>query len=312
MRKQALGKALLTLALGLGLAAPLSAQVQAPSLFTQTGPPRDSLLDSDSFASWLDSAVIRSQGRMSFDDAGGDHRPTRAEYVQPRGGLPFSPGPPLPERNVDYQELTTYGEVVVIPSLSTFLITPIRFVNADVNQDVWGLGDISLGFKWAFVSSSDLLATFQLRATIPTAVHSALGTDHVSLEPALLFNYHLTDYLTLEGEGKFWAPIGGTDFAGNIVQYGVALSYGQRSPSDIWLVPVIEAIGWSVLDGKQLVPEPGPFLVENAGGTTIVNVYGGLRLGLGNNASIYAGYGRALTGPAWYKDIWRIELRFYF
>ena len=39
---------------------------------------------------------------------------------------------------------------------------------------------------------------------------------------------------------------------------------------------------------------------------------GGVRVGLGERVGVYGGYGRALTGDTWYKDIWRLELRWHF
>ena len=48
------------------------------------------------------------------------------------------------------------------------------------------------------------------RPTIPTASSPALGTDHVSVEPAILANWRITNFLTLEGDFRYWVPIGGT------------------------------------------------------------------------------------------------------
>ena len=137
-----------------------------------------------------------------------------------------------------------------------------------------------------------------------------LGNDHVSLEPALLLYRRLGDRLRLEGELRYWIPIGGTDFAGDIVRYGIGFSYGERPADDLWLTPVVEVVGWTVLDGAQSVAPPLPPVVQDAAGDTIVNIKLGARLGLGNVADLYTGYGRALTGDVWYKDIWRTELRF--
>jgi hypothetical protein len=189
--------------------------------------------------------------------------------------------------------------------------TPLRFVDADVNKDPWGLGAIDLGIKWAFLNTGGLVTTFQLRATLPTASNSALGTEHVSVEPAILGNLHIIDKLNLEGELRYWVPIGGTDFAGNILRYGLGVSYKLPLSDSISLTPVLEGIGWSVLGGKELVVN-GPDVNVRSAETTIVNAYGGLRLGFGSSASVYAGYGRALTGTAWYRDIFRLEVRFIF
>src|SRR5437870_13905027 len=77
------------------------------------GPERDSLQDADTFVSFIDSALPRSQGRLYFDDITRLRRPTRAGY--------FFPNLPLPETSIDYTQLTTYGEVAIIPSISAFL-----------------------------------------------------------------------------------------------------------------------------------------------------------------------------------------------
>jgi hypothetical protein len=282
---------------------------------SQFNPPSttSALETADTIVSFIDNAIVRSQVRIYFDDALSDHRPTRGEYIQAMGGLPNGHGPPLPEINLDYQELVTYGEVAILPTLSTFMATPLRWVNPEVNANHWGVGDLTLGLKWAFISTQSLVTTFQLKAYVPTGSASqGLGTGHVSLEPALLLNYGFLGCLNLEGEARFWAPIGGSDFAGDIFRYGLGLSYGQHPSSGMWVAPVIEAVGWTMLSGKELVPEGGDFLVQNAAGNTIINAYAGLRLGLGPSASVYAGYGRCLTGNAWYRDIWRLEFRFFF
>jgi len=49
--------------------------------------------------------------------------------------------------------------------------------------------------------------------------------------------------------------------------------------------------------------------VVDADGDTVVNVKAGVRVDLGEMGSLYAGYGRALTGEVLYKDVVRVELR---
>jgi hypothetical protein len=76
---------------------------------------------------------------------------------------------------------------------------------------------------------------------------------------------------------------------------------------------VVELVGWTVLSGKELVPPaPPPLAIKDASGDTILNAKFGVRLGLGDWGDMYAGYGRALTGDTWYKDIWRVEFRLFF
>jgi hypothetical protein len=75
---------------------------------------------------------------------------------------------------------------------------------------------------------------------------------------------------------------------------------------------VIELVGWTVLGGKESVFPPSPPEIVNAAGDTIINAKFGIRVGLGSKCDLYTGYGRALTGEVWYKDIWRTELRLAF
>ena len=62
----------------------------------------------------------------------------------------------------------------------------------------------------------------------------------------------------------------------------------------------------------RISSSPEPRFVADACGDTIVNAKFGVRMGLGNLFDIYTGYGRALTGEVWYKDVWRTELRIGF
>ena len=114
----------------------------------------------------------------------------------------------------------------------------------------------------------------------------------------------------MDGELRYWIPIGGTDFAGDIIRYGAAIHYDIFRNGDFWVKPVAEVVCWTVLDGKQNVLSPfGVRTVEDAAGDTIVNVKAGLRVGLGEHLDVYGGYGRPVTGDRWYENIMRLELR---
>jgi hypothetical protein len=267
----------------------------------------------DSSVGYIDSAIPGNRLRLRFDAAFDDRTPTRAEFFYARGG-PGNPGPPRPEARVDFQEFTTYLEVAVRPRFSVFVEAPVRLLQEEVNGDHGGFGDLNAGFKWAFVDTPQRVVSFQLRTYAPTGdAHLGLGTAHVSLEPALLFLERAGDRLRLEGELRYWAPVGGTDFVGDIIRYGIGVSYGQRPANGFWISPVIELVGWTVLDGKGLqVPVPGVALTDPAAGDTIVNAKFGIRAGQGERGDVYVGYGRALTGDTWYKDIVRVELRLNF
>ncbi len=285
---------------------------------TTPAPAAESSTDSgpavvESSVGYIDSAIPASQFRLRFDAAYDNRRPTRAEFFYPKGGA-TGRGLPVPESNVDYQELTSYLEWAFTPRFSSFVESPYRFINPEINRNANGFGDLNAGFKYAFVSREDLVASVQLRTYAPTGDGSrGLGTDHVSLEPGLLVFQRVSEQLHIESELRYWIPIGGTDFAGDIIRYGIGVSYGEHRANNWWLTPVAEVVGWTVLNGKEsLRSAAGTAIVEDATGQTIVNVKLGLRLGFGNRASIYTGYGRALTGDTWYKDIYRLEFRLLF
>jgi hypothetical protein len=135
-----------------------------------------------------------------------------------------------------------------------------------------------------------------------------LGTGHVSIEPGLLY-FQRFDRVRFEGEVKHWAAIGGTDFAGNLVQYGAGLGYDvyRNSRANSRFTPIMEWVGWTVLDGGKL-DTTAPGFIGDADGDTIVNFKIGARYVSGYD-SLYAGWGHAVTGDVWYQDIMRFEYR---
>src|SRR5207253_7518111 len=120
------------------------------------------------------------------------------------------------------------------------------------------------------------------------------------------------DNIILEGDFRYWVPLGGTDFAGEVLRYGVGLSLGQKSQR-FWFKPVAEAVGWSILGGKtMIVTAPDAFSIESASGQTIINGYLGVRFGMGGAFDCYAGYGRCFTGNTWARDMVRVEFRWFY
>jgi hypothetical protein len=267
----------------------------------------------DSSVGYIDPAIPGDVFRFRFDANYDDRRPTRAEFVYPRGG-PAGPGLPEPESRIDYQEISAYLETVVTDRLSAFVDVPVRFINPTINPDHAGLSDVDAGFKYAFLYDETRVATFQFRTYAPTGdSRRGLGTDHVTVEPALLYYDRLTERLGLEGELRLWTPVGGTDFAGDIVRYGLGLHYDLFRTSHCTVTPAAEFVGWTVLDGKETVlPATGPAFVHDANGETIVNAKLGVFFKFGDRADVYAGYGRALTGDAWYEDTLRVQFRLFY
>ncbi len=276
---------------------------------------------------YLDNPMPFTHFRLRFDSAYRDTRPDRAEFFYGKCGCfrtanppdPHAPGPPLPETSVDYQDISAYMEWAPRDRFSVFVEMPYRFLNPEQNANVNGIADINAGFKVALLRDNCRVLTFQGRVYIPTGdADRGLGTDHVSLEPSLIFGQSLTERLQFFAEVSDWIPVGGTDFAGNVLRYGAGMSYTVLDNGRISVSPVAEFLGWSVLGGKELVFPPG--VVADAAGDTIMNAKLGVRIGFGGarsfgmfgNSDLYVGYGRALTGETWYRDILRVEYRLRF
>ena len=264
----------------------------------------------DTYVSFIDSAVPRNLFALRFESAFDNRQPMRAEYLFPKGGVPGGIGFPFPETRVDSQELTSIAEYSPTSWFSVFIEAPYRWINPEVNANQSGAGDVRYGMKICTWSSDKLIATVLLRLYQPTAAAAPLGTGHWSIEPGLLAAYKISDTWHLEGELRYWTALGGSDFAGDMVRYGLGITWGQRKPAGFWWAPVGECIGWTVLGGKTMIAStPDTFIVQDAHGQTIVNAYLGLRFGYGKNLDFYTGYGRSLTGDAWQRDIYRVEVR---
>jgi hypothetical protein len=191
---------------------------------------------------------------------------------------------------------------------------PVRLINPELNADHTGLADLDAGFKFAFIQSEDRVATFQFRTYAPTGdSHRGLGTNHVTLEPALLLYNKLADRFGVESELRLWTPISGTDFAGEIMRYGIGLHYDLFRTSHCTITPAAEFVGWTVLDGKEtVVPPSGAPFIHDAGGETILNAKLGVFVKFGERADVYAGYGRPLTGDRWYENTVRLQFRLFY
>ena len=101
--------------------------------------------------------------------------------------------------------------------------------------------------------------------------------------------------------------------SGKVIFYGIGPSFEVYSGNRVRFAPVVELVGWHILDGFQTEPG-GPLLgaSRDVGGTNIVNIKFGARTTIDNRSSFYVGYGRALTDAKWYEDILRLEYRYSF
>lgn len=275
----------------------------------------DAPLVGGSGVGYIDIAPVVTQFRFRYEATYNNEQPARAEFFWAIDG-PFGPGPG-PETRIDYQDFSPYLEVLLVDGLSVFGELPVRLLEGEIQDNTGGLADLNVGFKYALIQNEDRFATFQLRTYAPSGdTARGLSTDHVSLEPGVLFLCRLSDLLTIEGELKDWIAVGGTDeFAGNVLRYGlggsVLLVNGQEAGYGQFL-GVTEFVGWTVLEGDSVVTtSPTNSIVRDAEGDTIVNVKLGIRWVL-DRFSLYTGYGRALTGQSWYDDVLRVEGRLVF
>jgi len=275
----------------------------------------------NSAGGYLDSAIVWSQVRLRFDAGYGNDTPDRAEFFYAKcgcfanpanfpGGVanpafdPDAAGPPLPETEVDYQDIMLYMENAFNDRFSIFAELPVRFLNPEVNQNTAGFGDMNAGVKYALLAERNRYFTFQFRTYIPTGDSDrGLGTNHVSVEPGLLL-FQRAGRLRFESELRHWISVGGSDFAGNVLRYGAGVGYDLFADyrTNTRLTPVMEWVGWTVIDGGQTAPD------VDASGDTIVNFKLGTRYVSGYN-SVYGGWGHAVTGDVWYEDIYRLEYR---
>ncbi|MBI3466013.1 MAG: hypothetical protein HY000_23615 [Planctomycetes bacterium] len=262
---------------------------------------------------YLDSAIVWSQVRFRFDAGYDNDTPDRAEFFYAKCGC-FGPGsgaegPPKPETSVDYQDIRLYAENAFNDRFSVFGELPIRFLNPVMNNNTAGLGDMNAGVKYALIASPTRYFTFQFRTYIPTGDSDrGLGTNHVSVEPGLLL-WQRYGRVRLEGELAHWISVDGSDFAGNVLRYGGGIGYDLFADyrNNTRLTPIMEWVGWTVLDGGKLdLGQQGG--VADASGETIVNFKLGARYVSGAD-SIYGGWGHAVTGDVWYQDILRLEYR---
>jgi hypothetical protein len=293
-----------------------------------------------SMVGYIDNAIVGSEVRIRFDAAFNDAFPDRAEFVYAKCGCfrnapgtpgydPNAPGPgPGIPKNVNFQVLSFMGEYALNRRFSAFVEVPFRWIQPQgvvaspgataAFPDGAGISDVQAGLKFAVLASAQHYLTAQLLSYFPSGdSRSGLGTNHYSLEPALLYYQRVSDRFAIEGELGGWLPIGGSGgvasissqgFAGNLFFYGIGPSYTLVNGERFRLAPVIEVVGWSVTGGLQT----GPNTPSVASGTNIVNLKIGARMGFGGHSSLYVGYGKALTSADWYDQIVRVEYRYSF
>jgi len=269
----------------------------------------------DGSAGYIDGAIPGDAFTLRYDAGYNIRHANRSEFYYPKPSTLGGPGLPNPERSVDFQEaLVKLESMLWFEDVSGFIEVPVRHIEATNNTDTTGFSDIGFGLKHLWICNPDFVLTGQFRGWLPTGDGGLrLGNEHFTLEPGVLWFKPVNDSTAAFGELRYWQPIGGTDFAGSVVRYGLGIQK-RFGPKDCWnFSPVGELVGWTAAYGKTTVPTiTDPPLIRDAAGDTILNLKLGARLAYADSGDLYIGYGRALTGERWYSDIVRAEFRIFF
>ena len=298
-----------------------------------------------SMVGYIDDAIIASQIRIRFDAAFHDNAPDRAEFFYAQCSCISGPGPNPVVEDLNFQQLYMYAEYAPAKRFSFFADIPIRWIQplsikvsgTPPFTNEAGLSDVAAGFKIAALASPNRYLTFQFQAYFPSGnASTGLGTNHYSVEPALLYYQRFSDRIALEAQVGDSHPIGGSScpqpcntmstsmnppvpnsqaFAGDVFFYGVGPSYVLYRGENVQIAPVIELVGWTVLGGFVTDSATATSAFQealSAAGTNIVNLKVGARTMVGAHNSLYIGYGHQLAHAVWYKEIVRVEYRYSF
>jgi hypothetical protein len=275
---------------------------------------------------YVEDAAVGTLVRVRFDAGFDMTAPDRAEFFYGKCGCyraagldPNAPGPgSVIVTRLRFQELHVNVEYALARRFSLFVDASGRSIQPQAATgplfaSQTGPGDLQAGFKFAPVASPDGYLTFQLRGYFPTGDAAlGLGTNHYSIEPALLFTRKIAPAVALSGQFSVWHPIegssalplsSGNSFAGDVLTYGAGVSRRFLASENLRVAPVVEIVGWNIRSGYVTLAN-GP---ASAAGENIVNAKLGARFFVGAKNSIYAGFGRQLSHIGWYRDFLRVE-----
>ena len=316
---------------------------QTPRTAPQPRPPAPAYRRRPSFVGYLDESTIASKVRVRYDLAYENPTPDRAEFFYAKCGCykdldpvlnadifdPDAPGPrPGTANDINFRELLFLGEYATSDRMSVFAELPIRTVSPEGFigggtgfDDATGIGDIRAGVKFGLAGDDMYDFIGQVKAFLPPGdAEDGLGTDHFSLEPAVLYGRQLSERANIETQVGFWIPFGGAapqrvaqdgHFSSSVFFYGIGPSFDAVRTDKLRLSPVVELVGWSVLGGDASIDNGagGLDFDEGEDGANIINLKFGARIAWNDRGSFYIGYGKALTDKKWYDDILRFEYR---
>ncbi len=247
--------------------------------------------------------------RMRVDLDYGWTFPDRSEYFWAKQG---GRGPALLETEVDMQELK-YSLEVGGPKFSATTELPIRILDPEQNLNTTGFSDMSVATKLVLVDGDTWQITQFFKTTMPTgSAKKGLGTGHTTIEPGFLFRHRYSKLTNFHYEIRYWVPLGSDlEHSGQVLRYGAGVSRLLYESDDFALIPTIEFVGWSALDGRQTNPFGGLEAVDPIGIFTINPgmrmVYDmGCDLGL---LEVGLGAGFAASTDHWEDSQMRLELK---
>ncbi len=252
--------------------------------------------------------------RMRYESAWNWQLPDRAEIFWSRYKALSGKGPLFVERSVSYQDLRMMLEVPAGPNFSTMTELPIRALDPEVNQNTTGLGDMNIATKTVLINGRTCQLTQIFRTYINTgSAKKGLGSGHVSMEPGFLLRYRWDDLTYVHSEIKYWFPIAGDPrSAGQFLRYGIGVSRVLYDCDSFAVIPTLEWVGWTVLDGYETPYPAGP--PRHIDPVVIGNLYPGVRIvkDSGGDFGLFElgiSGGFATVSDQFYNSILRLELR---
>jgi hypothetical protein len=262
----------------------------------------------------IDTVLPTNQYGIRFDAAYHWRAPDFGDLLvaqpQSAGGV----GLPVADRRLNYQDFDFVSELGN-STVSARTIVPLRLIDGTDNGDTAGLGDVEMDTKLVMLNGEYIkFAQF-------TGMHfnsgfsmKGLGTGHISIEPGMLASLKLSDETYLHSEVKFLFPIADlSNQKSNLLTWGVGLSHVLYDFDSFAVIPSVEAVFYTVLNGGYTQPGPVPVFV-GSNWVTVPTIHYGVRmmtdrvrdLGLiefGLSGGLSAG------SNVWYEGLLRAEVR---
>jgi hypothetical protein len=206
------------------------------------------------------------------------------------------------------------------PKFSVATELPLRIVDPELRQNTAGLGDMSVATKAVLLDGRKWQLSQLFRTYFPTGSSKrGTGNGHFSFEPGVAYRYKYSDITYFHGDLKYWFPVGADPlYGGQFLNYGIGVSHVAVDRDSFAVIPTLELVAWTVLDGQQTPPgtitEPQGEEVDNM---SIVNLAPGVRFVWENGndcgtRELGISAGVAVSENQWYDSILRVDLRWSF